>query len=67
MKQNFTKFTLLFAAFFLSASLYGQRFYSGSIDGVDGTLTALSSSLPAPCTETISGELAAGTPENGGT
>lgn len=65
MKQNFTKFTLLFAAFFLSASVYGQRFYTASIDGVDGTLTALSSSLPAPCTETFSGELAAGTPENG--
>ncbi len=65
MKQIFTKFTLFFAAFFLSASLYGQRFYSVSIDGVDGDATALSSSLPAPCTEIISGEMVAGTPADG--
>ena len=65
MKQIFTKLTLFFAALFLSASLYGQRFYSGSIDGVDGDVMALSSSLPAPCTETISGEMVAGTPADG--
>ncbi|MFK7982693.1 MAG: PA domain-containing protein [Saprospiraceae bacterium] len=64
MKQNFTKLTLLFAAFLLNASLYGQ-FYNVSIDGVDGEVLALGSSLPGPCIETFSGEVVAGTPADG--
>ena len=66
MKQNFPKLTILFVFFLLAFSLQGQsRFYDVSIDGINGTIVALSGDLPAPCTITITGELVAGTPVHG--
>ena len=62
MKQIFTKFTLLFATLFLSASLYGQRFYGLNIEGQSDDLLALSAGFGPSCVEEISGEMVAADP-----
>jgi len=64
MKQIFTKFTLLFMALFLSASLYGQRFYGLNIEGQSDDLLALSAGF-GPCVEEVSGEMVAAEPALG--
>lgn len=65
MKQNFTKISLFFTLCLMSASLYGQRLYNVSVDGLDSTFLTVSSEFPAPCTETLFGEMVAGTPTLG--
>ncbi len=65
MKQIFTKFILFFTLCLLSASLYGQRLYNVTVDGIAEPLLSVSSAFPSPCTEMLSGEMVAGLPANG--